>query len=89
MISHRTNQYSVPPRYIGKNLKIQVYDNLLHVYDSTELVALHEVSDKKLNYSEENYISLLKRTMPFDDEKIKEMAKENLKKIGERYQNDK
>lgn len=27
MISYKSNQYSVPPEYIGKKLKLQVYDN--------------------------------------------------------------
>ncbi len=89
MISYKSNQYSVPPEFIGKTVKMQVYDDLLHIYDSTSLIALHKISDKKLNYIEAHYISLAKKTLPFDDDKINEIAKENLKRIGERYQNDK
>lgn len=37
MISYKSNQYSVPPEYIGKKLKLQVYDDQLHVYYSTNL----------------------------------------------------
>src|SRR3712207_7363732 len=36
MISYKSNQYSVPPEYIGKRLKLQVYDDQLHVYYRSE-----------------------------------------------------
>ena len=32
MVTYHSNQYSVPPEYIGKYLSLQVYDNHLHVY---------------------------------------------------------
>ena len=31
MITYRSNQYSVSPKYLGKRLVLQVYDNYLHV----------------------------------------------------------
>jgi transposase len=40
MISYKSNQYSVPPEYIGKKLKLQVYDNQLHLYYNTNLVTI-------------------------------------------------
>jgi len=88
MISYKSNQYSVPPEYIDKILQLQVYDNQLHLYYNTNLVAVHNISSRKLNYIETHYIEILSRTLPFEDEKISEMAKENLRKIGERYDDD-
>jgi len=88
MISYRSNQYSVPPEYIGKILQIQVYDNWIHLYYNTDLVAVHSISSRKLNYLEGHYIEIMGRTLPFESERIAEIAKENLRIIGERYDNN-
>lgn len=85
MITYKGNQYSLPPEYIDKRLQLQVYDNQLHLYFNTNLVAVHLVSSKKINYLKEHYIDILKQTLPFNDENIENIAKENLNKIGERY----
>ena len=47
MITYRSNQYSVPPKYLGKRLVLQVYDNYLYVYYNTELIVIHPISAKK------------------------------------------
>lgn len=87
MISYQSNQYSVPPEYVNKTLKIQVYDDQIHVYYNTKLVALHTRSTRKLNYKEEHYIETYRQTsVSFDEDNLEAIAKENLKKIGERYQ---
>ena len=88
MISYRSNQYSVPPEYIGKRLHLQVHDQQIHLYCNTKLVCVHSLSHKKLNYLKSHYIEITKRTLPFDDDKIVEIAKENLKKIGALYTDD-
>jgi hypothetical protein len=85
MITYRTNQYSVPTKYIGKHLKIQVYDEQLHLYDHNELVAIHTISSSKINYLENHYIEILSKTLPFEADKLEQIAKENLEKIGERF----
>ncbi|MBR9962233.1 Mu transposase domain-containing protein [Anaerostipes sp. Marseille-Q3525] len=46
MITYRSNQYSVPPKYLGKRLLLQVYDNYLYVYYNTELIVIHPISAK-------------------------------------------
>ena len=69
MISYLSNQYSVPPEYKGKQLQLQVYDNQIHLYYNTKLVADHSINNKKLNYLERHYIEIMK-TLRFEDEKI-------------------
>jgi len=86
MISYLSNQYSVPPEYKEKQLQLQVYDNQIHLYYNTKLVAVHSINNKKLNYLERHYIEIMKQTLRFEDKKIEAIAKENLKKIGEVYQ---
>ncbi len=88
MITYQSNQYSVPAKYIGKTLNLQVHDNHLHVYYNTTLVTLHTISSKKINYQDTHYLELSKLTMPTKCEDITKLAKENLKLIGAMYQND-
>lgn len=50
-ISFRDGQYSVPSGYVAKSMTLQVIDKMLYIYDSTELVAQHLLSEKSINYS--------------------------------------
>lgn len=88
MIHYKSNQYSVPPEYIDKTLQLQVHDDQIHLYFNTKLVVVHSLSHKKLNYIESHYIAIAKRTLPFEDDKIEEIAKDNLNKIGAMYTDD-
>lgn len=80
--------YSVPPEYIGQTLQLQAYDNQVHLYYNTELVTVHLISNKKMNYHKSYYESIISQTLAYDSDKIKKIAEENLKNIGERYNND-
>lgn len=86
MITYKGNQYSVPPKYINKTLNLQTYDNQIHLYFNTELIVIHDISSSRLNYKDEHYIEILKLTLPHEDKEIEEIAKNNLRKIGEKYQ---
>ncbi|WP_058485352.1 IS21 family transposase [Defluviitalea phaphyphila] len=85
MINYKSNQYSVPPEYIGKRLKLQVYDDKLHIYYSTNLITIHTIKKQKLNYHPEHYIAISSLTLKNSIEEIEEIAKNNLKMIGEIY----
>lgn len=88
MITYLSNQYSVPPEYIGKRIHLQVYDDYLHVYYNTKLVTIHRLSKKKLNYLESHYILISKLTLNEKYIDIDKLAKENLKQMGEIYQSE-
>lgn len=89
MITYKRNQYSVPPEYIGKRLNLQSYDNQIHLYFNTKLVAIHDISTKRLNYLKDHYIDISKQTLGFEEEtKIENIALENLKAIGGKYSNE-
>lgn len=88
MISYKSNLYSVPPEYIDKRLKLQVYDNQLHLYYNTELITIHAISNKKLNYHEKHHLKIVSETLSGDNLNIKEIARNNLKRIGEIYGNE-
>lgn len=85
MINHSNCQYSVPPEFIDKYLTVQIYDGYLHIYDSTKLIALHEVSQKRLNYLPEHYMEIARVSHAFGTQDIGKIAKENLKIIGQMY----
>jgi len=84
MISYKSNQYSVPAKYQGKKVGLQVYDDQIWIYYNTELIAQHPLSDKKLNYQEAHYYESLGVSMP-NYPNIDELAKKNLAAIGEVY----
>lgn len=88
MITYQSNQYSVPPEYIGQRLNLQVYDNLLHVYYNTTLVAIHSISSKKLNYLEKHYVSISKLTLNNNKYDINAIAKNNLNQIGALFEHE-
>lgn len=85
-ISIQSNQYSVPTEYIGKYVEYQIHDLHAYVYYSTKLIAVHMLSDKKLNYLPEHYEEILSSVFTakqHDD--ISNMAKTNLSVIGGIY----
>lgn len=73
MIVYRGNRYSVPTRFIGSYLGIRIIDNQVNIYDNTELVRCHMVSEKNLNYNDEDKMEILKSDLLYglSDEEIK------------------
>ncbi|MGO4890258.1 IS21 family transposase [Anaerobacillus sp. MEB173] len=87
MVPFKSNQYSVPPGYIGKTLSLQVYDNHIYIYYNTELVVKHPISQSKINYKPEHYIETLARGLP-SSTNIEDLARKNLEAINEVYKNE-
>lgn len=88
MINYKSNQYSVAPEYIGKRLKLQIYDDQIHVYYNTNLITIHKVKNQILNYHPDHYVEISSLTLKKSIEEIKEIAKNNLHMIGEVYKNE-
>lgn len=79
LIYYKGNQYSVPKKYINKSLKIKEIDNKLYIYNNTEIVTIHEISNQKINYKKEHYVEALKGSMLNNTEdEIEQLAKKNL-----------
>ena len=85
MITYKSNQYSVPARYQGEKVGLQVYDDQLWIYYNMELIAQHPISNQKLNYQETHYQEALGISMPHYPD-IDALAKSNLATIGKRYE---
>lgn len=77
MISYMSNKYSVPLEYIGKPVNLRVKSDILEIYFSTELIARHKLTNKRLNYQEDHYTQLLSHRMK-DVDTVAEIAQANL-----------
>jgi transposase len=73
MVVYRGNRYSVPTRFIGSYLGIRIIDNQVNIYDNTELIRCHMISNDNLNYNKEDKIEILKSDLLFglDEKEIK------------------
>lgn len=80
LVTFMNNKYSVSPEYIGKPVSLRVTNSTLQIYCSTELIATHELSQKRLNYKKSHYTELLGMTMKHNDS-VAELAENNLKQM--------
>ena len=80
LVTYQNCKYSVPPEYIGKPVRLLVSDNTLQIYYSTDLIAVHTLSQKRLNYQKNHYQQLLTQTIK-DADIVAELAEANLKQM--------
>ena len=80
MVTYNKSKYSVPAEYIGKPVRLQVTNDILQIYYSTELIASHHLSNKKLNYNKSHYKQLLSNHIK-DNETVEELAERNLRQM--------
>ena len=80
LVTFMNSKYSVSPEYIGKPVRLRVSDDILYIYFNTEQIAVHKISNKKLNYDSEHYKKLLGMTMQ-NQEVINQLAEENLRQM--------
>ena len=71
LVTYMNSKYSVSPEYIGKPVRLLISDNTLQIYFSTDLIAVHELSQKRLNYQKDHYQQLLAMTMK--EENLRQM----------------
>lgn len=80
---YKGKKYSVPSKFIGYTLSVQEDNNKLYVYYNKELITIHQISEKNINYKEEHYIeglnSILKNK---SQQEIEELAKKNLENLN-------
>lgn len=80
MVTYMKNKYSVPADYIGKPVRLKVSNESLQIYYSTDLIATHSLSDKRLNYKKAHYTQLLSGYIKNDDD-IAALAEMNLRQM--------
>ena len=75
MVSIRSNQYSVPTAYIGKTVDCQIHDSNVYLYFNTNLIAVHALSEQKLNYAPEHYSNILSfKFIGMNSDEVRKMA---------------
>ena len=77
LINYCGNKYAVPSKYINKFVTLKAVNERLYIYFNTELIAIHEIIDKKINYRPEDYKELLKHTVKNEDD-LEILASTNL-----------
>lgn len=82
LINHKGNKYSVPSDYISKYVDIYPIGNELYIYYNSKLIAKHNISHDKINYTKEHYVNALCNTIRYkDSNQIEEMANLNLERL--------
>ena len=79
LVSYKGRGYSVPAKYIGCRVKIYPIDNKLYIYFNKDLITVHELSDRKFNYHQDDYVGGLKTAIGDQHADIEKIAEENLK----------
>lgn len=81
LISYKSHYYSVPLKYIGNNVSLQVYDDKLHLYFNKELIALHSITEEVFNYNQHHYKEIIKEGLNNKNIDTERIALDNLKKM--------
>ncbi len=80
---YKGKKYSVPSKFINSTLDIQEDNNKLYVYYNKELITIHDISEKNINYKEEHYIEALSNILKNKTQsQIEALAKENLENLN-------
>ena len=77
LVNYKGRKYSVPPKYIGKEVLLKQIQNELHIYCNTELIRIHQISDKNFNYQPDDYKALMAQSIK-DDNDLERIISENL-----------
>ena len=80
MVTYMNNKYSLDPKYIGKIVNLEVSEDQINIVLNKEIIAVHKLSNKKLNYQKSHMVSILKSdAMRFKkDQEIEDFAKRQL-----------
>ena len=83
MVIFHKCRYSVAPRYIGKEVEIELSDKeeQVHIYYNGEMIRSHLLTTNQLNYHEEDYFQILKSDVMShkEDDEIRAYTRESLK----------
>lgn len=82
LITYQSSRYSVPPAYIRKLVTLKNESDKLYIYYNTELVTVHSLNKKKINYQKEHYIELLSGCID-DSNAVLDIAEANLKQMDD------
>ena len=80
MIYYKGKRYSVPNKFINTTLKVREHENKLYIHNNTELIRIHDINQKLINYNLDDYKGLVVEKMPYKkDDEIEMFTIKNLK----------
>ena len=80
---YKGKRYSVPIQFINHILDVQENDNKLYVYYNKNLITIHQISEKNINYKEEHYIEGMQSILNNKEQvEIEKFAKKNLELLN-------
>ena len=77
--------YSVPPKYFGKEVEYMTFNSKVYIYYKTNLIRTHDISDNMFNFNEEDYSEILSLNKIFNSKNkddVSNIAKANIVEIG-------
>lgn len=77
LVNYKGRKYSVPAKYIGKDVLLKQIQNELYIYFNTELIRIHQLSNKSFNYEPNDYRELMTQSIK-DDNDLEKIVSENL-----------
>ena len=82
------SNYSVPPKYFGKEVEYLIFNSNIYIYYNENLIKTHSVSEQLMNYDFEDYAEILSLQKVFrnmDKDDIDKLAKNRLEEIANFY----
>lgn len=80
MVQYQNAKYSVPVKYIGKEVTLDVQKNNLFIWYGHQCIRTHLVSEKSLNYQRDDSLEILRSDVfkYLEDEELERFVDENL-----------
>lgn len=80
---YKGSKYSVPIKFINRTLNLREENNKLYVYYNKELITIHDISNKYINYKDEHYSEGLMTLLKYKSQnEVDEISKKNLELIN-------
>ncbi len=88
LIRYEGKEYSVPLKCIGKTVSVYPQNDTLYIYMNEELVAVHDIRSRKINYDPEHYRSGLQQQLHSKELHVDTIVKRNLELFSQNEEDD-
>ncbi|EHL0042379.1 IS21 family transposase [Enterococcus faecalis] len=80
MVQYQNSKYSVPVKYIGKEVTLDVRKDTLFIWYGNHCIRSHPLSEKSLNYQRDDSLEILRSDVfkYLEDEELERFVEENL-----------
>ncbi|HGC5945363.1 TPA: IS21 family transposase [Enterococcus faecalis] len=80
MVQYQNSKYSVPVKYIGKEVTLDVRKDTLFIWYGHHCIRSHPLSEKSLNYQRDDSLEILRSDVfkYLEDEELERFVEENL-----------